>query len=135
MFPSGGSAPCLVVRGEQQDLSPRHKTNNLMENTKKKITQAVKEYKRIFPDEYEMFLTSFRKKQDTKRDRWAQVKGADVVTRQLIEIPESLHVALDLNLTVEEKDWLYARNDYQSNWSGMKWFMERFPEFKLTADY
>lgn len=85
----------------------------------------------MFPTEYSNFLMSHREKQDNKVNKFAELKGSDHVIRHLTDMPESLYMALQLNLNAEEWDWLFL----SSKRDGMAWFMKTFPQFKITADF
>lgn len=106
-----------------------------MQSTKEKIRKAVQEYVKLFPSEYEAFLNSTREKNDNKLNDWAETEQTDMLTRHLIDIPETLFFVFQKHLRQEERDWLYGKNTYQGKQQGMAWFMRAFPQFKITKDF
>ncbi len=66
-------------------------------------------------------------------DNFAQVKGDHVMTRALIDMPETLHYALKTKLTDDE--WKEFTDDDQSNTSpGQRWFAKTFQDFRVTSE-
>jgi hypothetical protein len=106
-----------------------------MQTAKEKIKITVNEYKRMFPLEYETFLTSTRKKADSTENDFAELKKSDMISRHLFDLPEILHYALQRQLTDEEYDWLYSRGAYTGRREGLAWFIKAFPQFKITKEW
>lgn len=107
-----------------------------MESAKDKIRSAVAEYKRLFPKEYQMFLKSNQITIDKQNDKWGSTgKDSKLVERHLFDTPEKLYNAIQAMLNNEEKDWWAARGEYIKNFSGAKWFIGEFPEFKITKEF
>jgi hypothetical protein len=107
-----------------------------METAKMKITTAVQEYKRLFPTEYQNFLKSNHIKIGKQNDQWGSTgKDNNLVERHLFDTPEKLYQAIQRMLNNEEKDWFAARGTYIKNFSGAKWFVQSFPEFKITKEF
>jgi len=105
-----------------------------VEKAKTKITEIIKQYIRLFPSEYEAFKRSVAPK---KENDFAEIKGSDIIERQLYELPETLHYALRKGLEIEE--WAWLQNDtlygYARNRGGVRWFIRAFPEFKITKEW
>lgn len=108
-----------------------------MDGTKTKITTLVQEYKKLFKAEYNSFLKSnaIRVGKIEGSNKFAEMKGSQQVVRHMIEVPETLYYAFVRGLSDNELDWLYSRNQYEKDFKGMKWFMESFPEFKVSKDF
>ena len=107
-----------------------------MQSAKTKVETAVKEYRRLFPIEYQAFLDSTRKKTDNLDTRWAEVKGAEhQIVRALFDMPEVLYHSIVQLLTDDEADWLFSRNAYKNQPAGLSWFIRKFPQFKITEDF
>lgn len=99
-----------------------------MDGAKTKIRQYVESYKEVFSGEFRSFMQAQKPKLDdlAKSNKYAEVKGSDVVERQLGEMPETLFLLLQKNLTAQEYIW------YQSM-PGQAWFFNTFTEFKVTG--
>lgn len=99
-----------------------------METTKQKITNVVKTYQEVFNREFQNFLLGQKPKTDAAvtDNKFAELKGSDVVERQLGEIPETLFVLLMKHLSPEEYVWYQSRK-------GAQWFYNTFKEFKVTG--
>lgn len=107
-----------------------------MQTAKEKITTAVQEYKRLFPDEYKQFLKSNQITINKQTDAWASSNNKDsAVERLLYETPEKLHHAIGRMLTEQETDWWSARGEFIKDFSAAKWFITKFPEFKVTKEF
>lgn len=106
-----------------------------MQSAKHKVKTCVKEYIRLFPQEYDAFLNSVRVKVNKAENKWASTKKTDMLERHVIDMPEVLYFSIHNLLTEEEEDWLYSRNAYQKNFAGMNWFCKTFPEFKITENF
>lgn len=106
-----------------------------MQSTKERIKKVVREYIKMYPLEYEQFLSSHRKKQDNKINEFAEFKRSNQLIRHLFDIPETLYFALKLKLQPEQFDWLYGFNEYEGQRAGLTWFIRTFPQFKITEDF
>lgn len=106
-----------------------------MKRAKEQVTATVKEYIRLFPKEYDAFLSSTRAKQHNLIDEFAEMKGSEQMVRHLFDLPETLHYALQRALTDEEYDWLYSRGQYERRREGLSWFIKAFPQFKITSEW
>lgn len=93
-----------------------------------KIITLVNEYKRLFPAEFFDFQKAHIVKVDVlkRENKFAKLKNTNIVERQLGEMPETLFVLLQRNLSAEELKWFNSP-------SGYKWFYNHFPEFKVTG--
>lgn len=110
--------------------------NNDMQSAKDKVTTAVTEYKRLFPQEYKQFLKSNQITIGKQSNSWASANNKDGnVQRLLFETPEKLYSAINRLLTTEEKDWWNARGAYIKNFDAAGWFIKKFPEFKVTKEF
>ena len=107
-----------------------------MEDAKVKITTAVGEYKRLFPEEYIQFKKQNMQTVANQTTEWAEANDKDsALERLLYETPEKLHQAITKMLTDEELDWWSARGRYLKDFQASKWFIETFPEFKVTQTF
>jgi len=105
-----------------------------MQTAKDKVTTAVHEYARLFPEELVAFQKSVAEKAENKATKFAEVKG-DVIERHLFDMPEKLYAAIRGLLNDDEFSWLFGHGDYLGNGAGIKWFIETFPTFTITSAY
>lgn len=98
-----------------------------VQDVRGRITVLVEEYQRLFPVEFHNFLNGQRQKLSELQadNKFATLEGSEVVERQLGEMPETLFVLLERNLTSDEYTW------YQKH-EGQKWFYNTFPQYKIT---
>ena len=106
-----------------------------MDATKERVTKVVREYMRVFPVEYEQFLHSHRQKQENTINEFAEFKQHDQLVRHLFDVPESLYLAFKLKLPSEDFDWLFGTGVHEKSYTGVKWFMKNYPQFKITKDF
>lgn len=106
-----------------------------MHATKERVKTVVREYLKLYPLEYEQFLSSHRQKQDNKINDFAEMKGHDQLVRHLFDVPETLYLALKLKMPSEEFDWLFGTGVHEGNYSGVNWFMKCYPQFKITKEF
>lgn len=106
-----------------------------MDATKERVKKIIREYIRMFPTEYEDFMSAQRVRQENKVDKFAELKGHDQLVRHLVEIPESLNLALKMKLEQEQFDWLFGFNEYEGHYNGFTWFIKLFPQFKITEEF
>lgn len=92
------------------------------DTTKGKIKQAVKAYKRRYPDQYKIVCKAIALKRSMKKDEYARIDHSDM--RGLFEIPEDLHTAFVMLLDAEEITWFKTKD-------GGRWFARQYPEFSL----
>lgn len=110
----------------------------LMKTAKKKIKQCVTKYKRVFPEEYKGLvdlLSDKRGQMEIDDNDWAELKKADAVERHIFDIPHTLYTSFVSKLDEDEMDWLYAREDYLGDFTGLRWFITTYPEFRVTKEY
>ena len=91
----------------------------------KKIHAVVLEYTQLFPQEWSMFKKSMKEARSNTTTDFAEVKSADAIDRKFGEMPETLYSSLKLLLEDDEFSWFISRD-------GMRWFMNTFPEFRIT---
>jgi DNA replication protein DnaD len=99
-------------------------TNKNMNDPQIKIKGIVKDYKELFPDEYNS-VVEYLKKKRVNTKKFAEVKGSDIVQRLLYEIPETLQTILSSRLNEDEKKWFESV-------TGGRWFADNFREFVLA---
>lgn len=87
-----------------------------------KIHGIVLDYKSLFASEYEAFKQMQSFKQFNLKDKFAEVKGADMIERKLTELPETLWTMFTKTLNDEEMDYIKSVK-------GQKWLMRSFPVF------
>lgn len=96
-----------------------------MVETQSKITNIVSEYKRLFPDEYKLFVKEMRGKKDVQSNQFSEIKGDMSLERALLEYPETFYTILRIRLT--DDDWKYFDTK-----PGVRWFAKTFPEFAIA---
>lgn len=97
-----------------------------MENkTKAKIKEMVKNYKKLFPEEFALVVEQIKLNRKTQRDKFATLQKTVFVERALIETPETLNTMFNLRLTDKEKKEFGSKK-------GVRWFAKTFPMFKLA---
>lgn len=106
-----------------------------MNSAKEKITTAVSEYQRLFPQEYKDFLNSKQIKLELKNDKWASTGKSTALERHLFDMPEKLYTAIKRLLNDEELSWFNGRDEYHGDMRAVQWFMRTFPQFKITQDF
>ena len=106
-----------------------------MDATKERVKKVVREYIRVFPFEYDQFLQSHKIKQENKINEFAEFKQHDQLVRHLFDIPESLYLAMKMQLSDEQFCWVFGTGEYEGNYAGVTWFIKMFPQFKITKDF
>jgi hypothetical protein len=101
--------------------------------TKKHIEAIVKNYIRLFPEDYHIVIKGIQMQKGLHLDEFASAKkkGAPY-TRALFEIPVELHEMLITGLEEEEMEWFKAGG--RSRKEGALWFTKKFPEFALPVN-
>jgi hypothetical protein len=92
-------------------------------DVKKKIEDIVINYKKLFKIEYKNFLRSVAPKRDLSK--FGELKGTDVILRQVCEYPETLYVMIYKSLSPEEYQWFQKTE-------ALNWFAKKFPEFRVS---
>ena len=98
-----------------------------MDTNKILVGKIVEAYKKLCPGEYADFLESNKKKVEATKDRFAEIKGSDMVHRKLFEIPETLHAALRVKMTDEQWEWFRTKE-------ASTWFAIKYRQFRASAD-
>lgn len=107
-----------------------------MQTAKQKIDIAVKEYIKLFPQEYAAFQKGRTVKLSEKIDKWASTKQRDsAIERHLFDLPERLHSAIHSNLTDVEREWFTASGEFIGKFEGIHWFMLKYPNFCITDKF
>lgn len=107
-----------------------------MQTAKTKITTAVNEYKRLFPEEYKLFLKGNQITIESKKDKFATTGNKiSALERHLYDVPEKLHSAIYQMLNEHEYEWYTSRGEYSKTMQAPRWFIETFPEFKVTQTF
>ena len=101
-----------------------------MQSAKTKITECVKEYIKLMPDEYAAFLTIVADKKSNLIDaKFGLAKDSANEMRALFEMPSTLHDMIIMKLDEEETEWFKAGGANKK--AGARWFAENFPAFRL----
>lgn len=94
---------------------------------KNKIKHYVKEYIRLFPDEYKIVVDELAIERNKKANKFATVRNSDYTERQLGEIPATLFNMFKMKLTEDEFEWLFSEKQNK----GAIWFYKTFKEFSV----
>lgn len=94
-----------------------------MDAYKNKITELVKNYMAMFPEEFELVKKELAAKRTKNRDKFAAIEGTDVLQRAIHEIPMTLETVLSTKLKDDELQWFRTI-------AGARWFARKFPVFK-----
>lgn len=93
--------------------------------TKMKVSVAVADYIKMFPEEYQKFLSMMQHLKGNLSDEMAAIKDADAIQRHLFEMPEKLSIMIGKKLEEEELQ------EFQSD-EATSWFGKEFPQFTVT---
>jgi len=89
------------------------------------ISLAVRDYAKMFPDEYKKVLDTIKwQKQNLKTDL-AEIEDTHGLQRALYTVPENLHQMIVEKLPNEEL------NQFKDKDSA-RWFTKTFPQFAIT---
>lgn len=105
---------------------------------KDNIRMVVQQYKQTFPDEYKKIKKTLKDKRgqiEIEGNEWAEIEGMEAAERHVFDIPHTLYSALVGKLSETTLNWLYARNGFEEDFSGVKWFMTEFSEFNVSKEY
>lgn len=104
-----------------------------MTSAKHKIKLAVRDYIKLFPEEWVAFKVQTESLRRTLKDqKFAEAKGTGSEMRALFEMPETLHTILVNNLDDAEMDWFKSGGiDHKE---GGRWFAKSFPEFRIPSN-
>jgi hypothetical protein len=101
---------------------------------KLKVTTAVAQYIKAYPDEYKAFADWSAKVRSEQKDKFARTpKGTDAIERKLGEIPEVLYAMIIRALSADEQSWFFARDSYTGDFRGPYWFYKKYPVFSVTV--
>lgn len=93
--------------------------------TQTKIKGIVEEYKRMFPDEFELVILQIRKNRNNQITKFAEMKKTGIIERALIEMPETLNTMFTLRLNDDETEEFRTKK-------AVRWFAGAFPMFALA---
>lgn len=106
---------------------------------KEDIKGIVASYKKTFPDEYDQLVQTLKDKRgqvEVDDNEWAELEDAgDAIERHMFDVPQTLYSAFVRELDENALDWLYARGEFEGDFTGMHWFMDEFSEFTVTKNY
>ncbi len=94
-------------------------------STKNLLCVIVKEYKRIFPQEYSLFCDSVSQRKSNQHDDFggfSKEKSMDFIERAVGEWPDTLNTMIKMKLPDDDYKWFRTK-------PGTRWFVKRFPEF------
>lgn len=101
-----------------------------MESAKTHITQIVKDYIRLFPEDYETVKKGIEMQRVMLQDEeFGTATGSEM--RALFEIPEDLSNMFIMQLTEEEMMWF--KSGGTDGKEGGRWFANTFSAFTLPA--
>lgn len=90
--------------------------------TKRTVENVVRAYKALFPREYELASIGNRQRAESQNTKWGELGASDVVEREVLRMPSSLHTAIYMKLTPEQQE------EFESD-AGLLWFTRKFPEW------
>lgn len=95
----------------------------MREITKKRIINTVKEYRRIFPRQYELAAQANKVRAQEQKTDWGELlDNSNVLQREELRMPTDLHTILYAKLTPEEVQ------EFETD-KGIIWFQRIFPEW------
>lgn len=89
------------------------------------IEKLVADYKQLFSEEYQAFLSGQKIKVQARANKFSEFKGTDILERKLGEYPATLFTILQMKLPPDSFAFL-------DSIEGAHWFFNRFPEFRET---
>lgn len=96
----------------------------IMKILQKNIIDIVNLYVSENNAEYEAFARAMKQKQALQTDKYAEIKGSDMVHRAMYEVPETLDSMFKFRLEDESHKYLITKE-------GSRWFAKNFPTFRL----
>lgn len=105
---------------------------------KESIREVVENYKATFPDEYEQLKKSIKNKRgqiEIEGNEFAELEDMEAVERHAWDIPQRLFTALKSKLDEQTFQWMFARGEFDNDFSGVKWFMNEYEEFSVSKSY
>ena len=97
----------------------------MTKKTKMKIHQIVRDYRDMFPEEYELDLKAIEQDRANLKTKFAEVGKTYAIKRALYSMGTKLDTMFTQALTVDEQKEL-------STVEGGRWFAKEFPQFSLT---
>lgn len=96
-----------------------------MKTAQIKITESVKQYVKLFPEEYRVFKKETATKRSLQADKkLGQAKNEGIVERLVLEVPENLDQMIQTMLSPEEWKWFISKD-------GVIWFANEFESFRI----
>ena len=95
--------------------------------TKMKISTAVADYFKMFPEDWELCKLDIQYQRQNLKNDFATLEGTHAIKRGLFAIPEKLSVMIGKKLTTEEIA-LFKEKE------GARWFAKEFKQFSLTKE-
>jgi hypothetical protein len=92
---------------------------------KEKVTNIVNAYIKSYPVEYAAFQKQQKLYRDNLKNKWAELKGSDVMVRELNRYPETLAAFIKLGLS--DAEYLEFRETKMQLWFG-----NTFADFRVT---
>jgi hypothetical protein len=102
-----------------------------MNSAKTHIEAIVKNYTRLYPEEWAEFKIGMAAVRASLIDENAHTSSDVYGARALYEMPETLQTMLIMGLTEEEMIWLKSGIKSNPNQGG-RWFAKHFPTFAIT---
>lgn len=101
-----------------------------MDEIKLKIRQAVSDYKKFLPEEYEAIAADTLRKRANYSPTGAHNNG-EALERKILEIPETLFSSIKIKLTAEEWDTFNSPKDGKVL---SRWMAKEFPAFRAVDE-
>jgi hypothetical protein len=94
----------------------------MQKKTQHKILSIVRQYKQIFPEEYEAGVLSNKQRADHQATKWGEFADGSDIGREVLRMPTTLHAILSTKLTNDElKEMEHPK--------GLVWMQRTFPQF------
>lgn len=90
--------------------------------TQAKIKSITLQYINIFSDEVALFNKAMQSK---RQEGTGEIQGDHVVSRAILEVPETLNNMFIMKLTEEDREFFDTKE-------GVRWFAREFPIFSLV---
>jgi len=91
--------------------------------TKKRIINTVREYKRLFPRQYELASQANKQRAREQLTDWGEtLENSELIEREEMRMPTDLYTILYAKLTPEEQQ------EFETD-KGTLWFLRTFPEW------
>lgn len=87
-----------------------------MKELKQKVDAILQSYIKNYGIEFAAFKKQQAFKQANTKNEWAEMKGSDVMVRQLCEYPETLYALLKIGLT--DSEFLEFKETKMQIWFG-----------------